>query len=256
MTDKSIDRNVGEYARRLVKIYGRKVYISNHCYAMPDNRDDRIDGTRPFCDFRVYGKERCAILSTLFICENHFAELFPELSTQTQKEKYGCGTPRHSVSIQIHKSADKKSPVKLYANVPSRSRTGLNHVVTYIRKPGMERWTCTCEDQIFNKTVKSRHCDHIKLVRSQEAALKTLSFKVGDKVRILRKAKNLERGWANTWVEDMNKAVGKIGTIYALTPDCPLNIDVDVAGCIFGYPTFVLEKVPQAVSQCKAAGKL
>jgi hypothetical protein len=58
-----------------------------------------------------------------------------------------------------------KGPVKLYAHVPSRTKSGIFHTVTYIRKPGMERWTCTCEYQTFVRNAKRRHCDHIKDVR-------------------------------------------------------------------------------------------
>jgi hypothetical protein len=60
-----------------------------------------------------------------------------------------------------------KGPVKLYARVPSSSTVGVTHTVTFIRKPGMERWACTCLDQLFDKLPKRRHCTHIKQVRQQ-----------------------------------------------------------------------------------------
>jgi hypothetical protein len=69
--------------------------------------------------------------------------------------------------VKIHKPNNRHNPVKLYANVPSRSRPGKFHTVTYIRKPGVtERWFCTCEDQVFVRTSKRQHCDHIKKVKS------------------------------------------------------------------------------------------
>ena len=67
--------------------------------------------------------------------------------------------------MTIHRST---GPVKLYANVPSRTRNGVDHTVTYIRVPGItERWNCTCEDQLFNRTAKRQHCQHIKQVKSK-----------------------------------------------------------------------------------------
>lgn len=72
-------------------------------------------------------------------------------------------------TITIKKSENRSLPVKLYAKVPSRSRHGVNHTVTFIRSKGMERWTCSCEDQVITQTPKRRHCFHIKAVRKQTA---------------------------------------------------------------------------------------
>lgn len=69
------------------------------------------------------------------------------------------------MEINVRRSA---GAIKLYANVPSRSRNYLNHLVTYFRQPGVaERWTCTCEDQAMNRTAKRQNCFHIKQVKSQ-----------------------------------------------------------------------------------------
>lgn len=69
--------------------------------------------------------------------------------------------------VKIHKPVSRNSAVKLYANVPSRSRPGLQHTVTYMRKAGIERWTCTCEDQNIKKIAARKNCTHIRQVKSQ-----------------------------------------------------------------------------------------
>lgn len=69
------------------------------------------------------------------------------------------------------------------------------------------------------------------------------TFKVGDKVKILRAAMNYESGWQNTWERSMNDAVGKIGKVVWI-PGSKNNIQVEVEGISrYSYPDFVLEKV-------------
>lgn len=72
---------------------------------------------------------------------------------------------KNKLKITKVKPGDSQYGVRLYATVPSRSRLEVNHRVTYIRKDGMKRWLCTCEDQTFKQTGKRRNCDHIKYVR-------------------------------------------------------------------------------------------
>lgn len=55
--------------------------------------------------------------------------------------------------------------IRLYALVPSRTRKALLHRVVFIRKTGMRRWLCDCEDCLFRGFSRRRHCDHIKAVR-------------------------------------------------------------------------------------------
>ena len=69
--------------------------------------------------------------------------------------------------IAIHKPADRRSAIKMYADVPSDTRPGTTYKVAFIRKPGMERWTCSCPDQVMMRTATGRHCKHIKAVRQQ-----------------------------------------------------------------------------------------
>lgn len=72
-------------------------------------------------------------------------------------------------------------------------------------------------------------------------------IKVGDKVRVTRKADSLEDGWQTRWNPDMDEAVGKIGTVsyvFANLVDFGIQVDVPDVG-EFLYPYFILEKVEQ-----------
>jgi hypothetical protein len=72
-------------------------------------------------------------------------------------------------------------------------------------------------------------------------AYKTLgnatNFKVGDKVRILRKTDDFELGWGDAWFPDMDKYIGKVIEIDKVLP----------CGCVMiegrRFPWFVLELV-------------
>lgn len=72
-----------------------------------------------------------------------------------------------------------------------------------------------------------------------------MEFKVGDKVRVLRKARTHEKDWQNSWIpKRMDAAVGKIGKVLAVDPE---RQDVEIAfpGVYgtWGYPAFVLQKI-------------
>lgn len=61
----------------------------------------------------------------------------------------------------------QRTGVRLYAYAASRTRLGITHTITFIRKPGIRRWLCTCEDFIFTQFALGRHCDHIRAVRNR-----------------------------------------------------------------------------------------
>lgn len=69
-------------------------------------------------------------------------------------------------------------------------------------------------------------------------------LKVGDRVMVMRKAKDQELGWGVDWVPVMDKLVGKIGKI---TADFAVNgweVSIDnMTDDTFLFPTFVLQKV-------------
>lgn len=52
-------------------------------------------------------------------------------------------------------------PVKFSLRVPSESRKGLAHTVSFEQDGRRRSWDCTCEDRIFN----DHECKHIKGTR-------------------------------------------------------------------------------------------
>jgi len=71
-----------------------------------------------------------------------------------------------------------------------------------------------------------------------------MEFKIGDKVKILRKAASCENGWQNDWVPDMDKAVGQIGTVVIIPTHRRYDVGLVVSAVglsTYGYPSFVLE---------------
>jgi hypothetical protein len=78
-----------------------------------------------------------------------------------------------------------------------------------------------------------------------EREQKKADFKVGDKVKILRKAETEEKGWLNTWTKGMDLFVGKEGEVTEICGKygievklCPGNIELE-----YEFPYYVLEKV-------------
>jgi len=75
-----------------------------------------------------------------------------------------------------------------------------------------------------------------------------MRFKIGDRVRVLRKAKSNERGWQNSWIDgSMDRAVGRIGVITDIDPALRYDVTVRVQGIgmAWGYPAFVLKLAPK-----------
>jgi len=66
-------------------------------------------------------------------------------------------------------------------------------------------------------------------------------FKKGDRVRVKKKARTRERGWNNSWVDDMGVSVGEVFTVQDISEDgTGILLSSDPR---FWYPYFVLEKV-------------
>lgn len=68
-------------------------------------------------------------------------------------------------------------------------------------------------------------------------------IQIGDKVRILRKAKGGEDGWPNQWNRYMNDEVGTVGRIIDIDGYHGLGVNFEKADCAWYFPYFVLEKV-------------
>lgn len=68
-------------------------------------------------------------------------------------------------------------------------------------------------------------------------------LKVGDKVKITRKASDNEIGWSNVWVDKMDRYIGDIGEI--IEDDKNDGWLVDVRGIKHDFPTFILQKIDE-----------
>lgn len=82
-------------------------------------------------------------------------------------------------------------------------------------------------------------------VERQAKWLADNDIKVGDYVRVTGKADSLEDGWQTLWNPDMDKSVGKVGTVSYISAnfgECGIEVDVPDVGPYF-YPYFVLENV-------------
>ena len=68
-------------------------------------------------------------------------------------------------------------------------------------------------------------------------------LKVGDVVKITRKAEDGENGWDNTWVEEMDVFVGKNGVVVDSPSDEGVKVFCLEAGDYYSFPEFVLKKI-------------
>ena len=65
-------------------------------------------------------------------------------------------------------------------------------------------------------------------------------LKVGDIVRILRKAKNHENGWNDIWITDMNIYVNRSGIIIRDNEERGFMIDFKDNNKLYVFPYFIL----------------
>lgn len=78
--------------------------------------------------------------------------------------------------------------------------------------------------------------------KSYEERQRECGLKVGDIVKILRKAEGGESGWKNCWVIKMGACVGAIGIVEDTHEDSGIFVKMDEETG-YWFPYFVLEKV-------------
>lgn len=109
-------------------------------------------------------------------------------------------------------------------------------------------------DSVHGELWFPENCEVIQTQNSEQSESQTMNIQeaykvmqencgieVGDKVRILRKAKSYESGWGNTWETQMSDQVGKTDRVVDIKP---WGIRLKTAG--YDYPFFVLELVEKA----------
>jgi len=105
---------------------------------------------------------------------------------------------------------------------------------TNIIEQNGKRYRVTIVEEVEVETVE----DYLK-------GHKASGLKVGDKVRVLRKAENFEGGWNGTWFPDKTQCIGK---------EYEIKEDNNGSGFAFygwHFPYFVLEKVEKEVKSYK-----
>ena len=96
------------------------------------------------------------------------------------------------------------------------------------------------------KWMPTRDFERVEMTKEQEAyqVLQAASgIEVGDKVKILRTAKDYEMGWRSCWVGSMNSHVGEVGEVVGIVTE-GLVLEFPCNRCY--APFFVLEVVEKA----------
>jgi len=64
------------------------------------------------------------------------------------------------MELSIQKSHNRQGRVKLFGSC--MNALGMKkHTQVRIRTKGMKRWLCSCENFLFEKSGKRRHCKHL-----------------------------------------------------------------------------------------------
>jgi transcription antitermination factor NusG len=90
-------------------------------------------------------------------------------------------------------------------------------------------------------------------VELQQKWIKKNNIKVGDVVKIIRKAEYFEGGWCNSWKGEMFNLIGKNVKIFKLSCGCGggCGIEIESLKGNFRFPYFVLEPVKEGVENKK-----
>jgi hypothetical protein len=72
-------------------------------------------------------------------------------------------------------------------------------------------------------------------------------IRVGDKVKVLRKAKDYENGWSVVWAKEMDEYIGEVGEVTSIDYS---GILINISDENWYFPFFVLEKVEEEVYYC------
>jgi len=74
-------------------------------------------------------------------------------------------------------------------------------------------------------------------------AHKASRFRVGDRVKIIKKASSFENGWEDVWIEEMDSCVGKTGRIKGDYGSYGFLVVMDDSNYYYTFPYFCLKKV-------------
>lgn len=73
-------------------------------------------------------------------------------------------------------AASNKVPGVKFFHVLSESDPSKKYVVAHVRRAGMNRWSCSCNDFLFRRQTRGsfRFCKHLRAVVGELAATKQL----------------------------------------------------------------------------------
>lgn len=95
-----------------------------------------------------------------------------------------------------------------------------------------------------NYEVSNKEKKPLTYKEKQEEWIKKYNIKVGDKVKITRRAVSMENGWGNNWASGMNNCMNTVGIIVEIKQN-NAGIHINSNGLFYSYPYFVLEKVEE-----------
>lgn len=78
---------------------------------------------------------------------------------------------------------------------------------------------------------------------THQQAIDRLQLKRGDKVKLIGKGKDFDRGFNNSWTKIMDTYVGKIGIVSSVSEYNGVYVDFNTGRLDYGYPAYTLEKI-------------
>jgi len=80
-------------------------------------------------------------------------------------------------------------------------------------------------------------------IKTYLKAHKASGFRVGNRVKIIKKASSFENGWQDIWIEEMDSCVGKTGKIKEDCGSYGFLVEMDDSNYYYTFPYFCLKKV-------------
>ena len=102
--------------------------------------------------------------------------------------------------------------------------------------------------QIINELEDSMHD---KYLEAQDKFIKITNLKIGDRVKVLRKANDDELGWDNKWSPSMDEWLCEVGVIRSFEGTTGISVYISKLEDYWYFPFFVLEKVEEPKYQFK-----
>lgn len=80
-------------------------------------------------------------------------------------------------------------------------------------------------------------------VEAQQRWLRKVKPRKGDQFTVLARAESLQAGWADSWTQDMDRALGRTVQFIRIADNPDEGLVMHLYGETWNYPFFVLGKV-------------